>query len=212
MPLPAIDQLVIRYPELSAMGQTLADGYAMLEACFRRGNKLLIAGNGGSAADAQHIVGELMKGFLLPRRIPDSFAQALSAVNPQRGALLTANLQGSLRAISLGAHEALTSAYLNDKASDCVYAQQLYGYADPGDVLLAISTSGNSRNILNAAVTAKAMGVQVLALTGQGGGELAQYADLLVAVPAKQTYRAQELHVPIYHVWCAMLEDAFFNE
>lgn len=206
-----MDTLLSRYPCLQSIRQELLEGYAMLESCFASGHKLLIAGNGGSAADAEHMAGELMKGFCSKRPVSREFAEKLKAADPERGAALAENLEGALRAITLVTHEALTTAYLNDRDPYGIFAQQLYGLADEGDVFLGISTSGNSKNILNAAVVAKAMGVGVMGLTGQSGGKLRAFAELTVAVPETETYKIQELHLPIYHCWCLMLEERFFG-
>lgn len=207
-----IDLLIARYPELKAVEKSVIDGYLMLEECYLNGGKLLIAGNGGSAADAQHIAGELMKRFKLPRPVRPDFAERLKEIDPERGEILAAELECALPAISLTTHEALSTAYLNDVDGLGVFAQQLYGYGREGDVFLGISTSGNSKNVMYAAVTAKAMGINVLGLTGDKGGELARIADVAVRVPRTETYMIQELHLPVYHCWCMMLEDRFFGD
>lgn len=207
-----VDLLTERYPELWSCRQEIIDGYLLMEATYERDGKLLVAGNGGSAADSEHIAGELMKRFKAPRPVPVAFAQRLKDVDPIRGAELARNLERSLMAIPLVAHEALTTAYINDVDGLGVFAQQLYGFARPGDTFLAISTSGNSKNILSAAVVAKALGVKIVGLTGAGGGELAKMADVTVKVPQKETYLIQELHLPVYHCWCLMLEDHFFGK
>ena len=182
-----------------------------MEQCYETGGKLLIAGNGGSAADSEHIAGELMKRFKTPRPISDSFAKQLINVDRERGKELVKNLECSLMAIPLVAHEALTTAYMNDVDSLGVFAQQLFGYGRKGDVFLGISTSGNSKNIMNATVVARAVGIKVIGLTGSSGGELAKVSDIAVKVPEVETYMIQELHLPIYHCWCLMLEDKFFG-
>jgi D-sedoheptulose 7-phosphate isomerase len=173
---------------------------------------VLICGNGGSAADSEHIVGELMKGFKLKRPIPQTARAALARLFPEKGADLADHLQGALPAISLTGHPALSSAFANDVRADMVYAQQVYGYGRPGDMLIALSTSGNSTNILNAAKIAKAFGMAVLGMTGQGGGKLSELSDVCIRVPAEETYRVQELKLPVYHALCAMLEEEFFGE
>lgn len=207
-----MDRLISRYPALAACTEQILEAYRKMADCYAQGGKLLIAGNGGSAADAEHIAGELMKRFKIPRPVSPEFAQKLQAVDPVRGAALARNLERSLMAIPLVAHEALTTAYINDVDGLGVFAQQLFGFGRPGDVFLGISTSGNSENILNAAVTAKAMGLQVIGLTGAGGGKLAEIADVAVQVPERETYMIQELHLPVYHCWCLMLEERFFGE
>lgn len=205
-----IKDLIHRYPKLTVIKSQLLDGYQILKECYENGGKLLIAGNGGSAADAEHIAGELMKRFRKARPVSEEFAEKLKKVDPQIGVELAANLECSLMAIPLVAHEALTTAYINDVDGYGVFAQQLFGYGRPGDVFLGISTSGNSANILNAAVVARAIGIKVLGLTGRDGGKLAEMSDVSVIVPEKETYLIQELHLPIYHCWCMMLEEHFF--
>lgn len=206
-----LEHLVERYPALEACREDIAGAYRQLESCYESGGKLLIAGNGGSAADAEHIAGELMKRFEMPRPVDAEFAEKLRAVDPERGKKLAKNLERSLMAIPLVAHEALTTAYINDVDGLGVFAQQLFGYGRPGDVFLGISTSGNSENILNAAVVAKALGIHVIGLTGASGGKLAGLAELTVRVPETETYRVQELHLPVYHCLCLMLEERFFG-
>ena len=206
-----LDEFVERYPRLGVCRGDIAAAYGILEECYAADHKLLIAGNGGSAADAEHIAGELMKRFQMPRPCPAAFAEKLIAVDPERGPALAKNLERSLMAIPLVAHEALTTAYINDVDGLGVFAQQLYGFGRPGDVFLGISTSGNSRNILSATVVARAVGIKVIGLTGEGGGELAKVADVAIRVPERETYKIQELHLPVYHVLCLMLEDRFFG-
>ena len=205
-----LEFLITRYPVLEGCRDDIAAAYHVMERAFANGGKLLIAGNGGSAADAEHIAGELMKRFKRPRPVTAAFADKLIAADAERGAKLAKELERSLTAIPLVAHEALSTAYINDVDGLGVFAQQLFGYGRRGDVFLGISTSGNSENILNAAVVAKAMGIQVIGLTGINGGGLAAIADITVRAPERETYRIQELHLPIYHCWCMMLEDQFF--
>ena len=210
--LAHIDLLLSRYPALAAVREEIGAAYGLMAESYEGGGKLLVAGNGGSAADSEHIVGELMKRFRLPRPIPADLAKKLSAVDPVRGAALARSLERPLTAIPLVAHQALTTAFMNDAASVDVYAQQLLGYGRPGDVFLGISTSGNSENILRALVAAKALGVRTIGLTGQSGGKMAALCDVVVSVPAAETYMVQEYHLPIYHCWCLMLEDHFFGQ
>lgn len=205
-----IEELTGRYPILVQVKEEIQSAYEILETAYAAGNKLLIAGNGGSSADAEHIVGELMKGFIKPRTPDADFAQKLTAIDAERGAVLAQKLQGGLPAIALSGHQALTTAYLNDVDGNLGYAQQTYGYGQAGDVLLAISTSGNAKNILYAAVVAKAKGMKVVGLSGGTGGGLAQSADVTIIVPETETYKIQELHLPIYHALCLMLEERFF--
>ena len=206
-----VDRLTERYPALKACRADILRAWEVLEDLYERDGKLLIAGNGGSAADAEHIAGELMKRFNRPRPVPEAFRRRLLAADPVRGENLAKNLERSLMAIPLVAHEALTTAYINDVDALGVFAQQLYGFGRPGDVFLGISTSGNSRNILSAVAVARAMDIRVIGLTGAHGGELAEVADVAVRVPETETYRIQELHLPVYHCWCMMLEDRFFG-
>lgn len=203
--------LIERYPILSPVASDILSCYEMLAACFESGSKLLIAGNGGSAADAEHIVGELMKGFLLPRDIDSDFAEKLVQVDPSLGTRLAGKLQGALPAISLCGHGALATAYQNDCEPAMCFAQQVNGYGRENDVFLGISTSGNSENILYAAVTAKAKGMKVIGLTGAAESALSEMADLCIRVPAELTYQVQELHLPVYHALCQMLEEHFFG-
>lgn len=206
-----IDLLIERYPKLEVCKEDIISGYELLEECYTKGGKLLIAGNGGSAADSEHIAGELMKRFKTPRPIPNELKEKLVEIDPVRGENLSKNLERPLMAIPLVAHEALTTAYINDVDGLGVFAQQLYGYGKEGDVFLGISTSGNSKNIMNATVVARALGLEVLGLTGKSGGELNEVSNICVKVPETETYMIQELHLPIYHCWCLMLEDYFFG-
>ncbi|MDR0852171.1 MAG: SIS domain-containing protein [Clostridiales Family XIII bacterium] len=205
-----LTELTDRFPELKTIECDIAAAYEALQELFSNDGKLLIAGNGGSAADADHIVGELMKGFCKRRRITEDFVKELSNIDSESGAVLGANLQGALPAIALTNHTALSTAFANDVSGALTFAQQVYGYGKPGDVLLAISTSGNSKNVCYAAVTAKALGMKVIAFTGIPGGALARTADIPVRVPEQETYKVQELQLPIYHCWCLMLEEYFF--
>lgn len=206
-----VNILAERYPKLEPIKRNIIEAYQVLEKCYTCGGKLLVAGNGGSAADSEHIAGELMKRFRRPRPISSEIADKLISIDPQRGEKLAKNLECGLMTIPLVAHEALTTAYINDVDGLGVFAQQLFGYGKNGDVFLGISTSGNSENILNAAVVAKALGIKVIGLTGKSGGELAKMSDVAVCVPEQETYMIQELHLPIYHCWCMMLEQNFFD-
>lgn len=206
-----LDDLIARYPVLEQEKASVTKAYAVMEACFQTDGRLLIAGNGGSAADADHMVGELMKGFVKPRKVSRDFSKKLLSTDRQMGQQLSEKLQGALPAIALTNHTALSTAYLNDADPLLGFAQQVYGYGRKGDVLLAISTSGSSRNILYACVAARAIGMQIIGLTGGNGGRLKEFADVTVAVAANETYQVQELHLPIYHTWCLMLEEQFFG-
>lgn len=206
-----IDLLIERYPILEKCRKSLIDAYLVMEECYEHDGKLLIAGNGGSAADSEHIAGELMKRFKTPRPVTSEFAEKLKAIDPVRGENLAKNLERGLMAIPLVAHEALSTAYINDVDGLGVFAQQLFGFGRPGDVFLGISTSGNSKNVMSATVVARALDIKVIGLTGVKGGELAEVADVVVKVPETETYMIQELHLPVYHCWCLMLEDKFFG-
>ncbi|MBS6643435.1 MAG: SIS domain-containing protein [Clostridiaceae bacterium] len=206
-----LDELTERYPCLNVVKSQILEAYRILETCFEQGGKLLVAGNGGSAADSEHIVGELMKGFVKKRQVPREFASALKAVDEEKGAELAKKLQGGLPAIALSGHPGLSTAYLNDVDGDLVYAQQTYGYGRINDVLLGISTSGNSKNVDYAVIAAKAIGMKVIGLTGKDGGRLGKSADAAIIVPEQETYKIQELHLPIYHALCLMLEEHFFE-
>lgn len=177
---------------------------------FTHGGKLLVAGNGGSAADAEHIVGELMKGFKMPRKPEADFAEKLVAENQELGSVLAENLQGALPAIALDGHPALSTAYMNDCEPLLCFAQQVNGYGKARDVFLGISTSGNSKNVLYAATTAHAKGMKVISLTGAKDSKLKNMSDVCIKAPQTETYMIQELHLPIYHCLCLMLEDKFF--
>ena len=204
------EELMERYPRLEAVRQPLLDAYQVMEDCFAPGGKLLIAGNGGSCADAEHIVGELMKGFVKPRKLSEEMQERLKAADAGHGAKLAECLQGGLPAIALTGHPGLSTAFANDVDGEMSYAQQLMGYGVEGDVFLGISTSGNSKNVDYAVTAAKAKGMKVIGLTGKDGGRLGTRADAAVIVPEQETFKIQELHLPIYHAWCLMLEERFF--
>ncbi len=200
-----------RYPKLLCCKEDIISAYNILEEAYKGDHKLLIAGNGGSAADSEHIAGELMKRFKTARPVPEEFAKKLVKIDKERGYNLAQNLECGLMAIPLVAHEALTTAYINDVDGLGVFAQQLYGFGRQGDVFLGISTSGNSKNIMSATVVARALDIKVIGLTGADGGELAKVSDVAIRVPEKETYMIQELHLPVYHCLCLMLEDRFFG-
>lgn len=207
-----INLLCERYPSLSSIEQSILDAYLVFERSYLNEGKLLIAGNGGSASDSEHIAGELMKSFKLDRPLNTELIDSLMSVDPVIGRDLSASLEMPLTAIPLVAHEALTTAYSNDVNPQNVFAQQLLGFGRKGDVFLAISTSGNSSNIIKACVVAKALGIKVVGLTGSSGGELSKFSDVIIRVPESETYMIQELHLPIYHCWCLMLEEKFFGK
>ena len=205
-----INLLVERYPSLESAKDDIIAAYLIMEECYENGGKLLVAGNGGSAADAEHIVVELMKGFKMPRKPETTFAEKLVAENQELGSVLAENLQEALPAIALDGHPALSTAYMNDCEPLLCFAQQVNGYGKAGDVFLGISTSGNSKNVLFAATTAHAKGLKVIGLTGAKDSKLKDMSDVCIKVPQTETYMIQELHLPIYHCLCLMLEDKFF--
>ena len=207
-----IDLLILRYPQLIVAKDCIVEAYQILEESYTNDGKLLVAGNGGSAADAEHIVGELMKGFVNPRKLEAEYSDALITVNKELGRVLSENLQGALPAIALDGHLALTTAYLNDCEPLLCFAQQVNGYGRKSDVFLGISTSGNSRNILYAATVAKSKGMKVIGLTGEKDSKLSEISDTCIQVPETETYKIQELHLPVYHCLCLMLEDTFFGK
>lgn len=208
----ALGVLFDRYPALEICR---ADIFAAVEeicACYHAGGKLLLCGNGGSAADAEHIVGELMKGFLKKRPLPQTMREKMKTVFPQDADYFYENLQGALPAVSLVNSVALGTAFANDQAADLVFAQQVLGLGREGDVLLAISTSGNSKNVLYAAKVARVQGLKTIALTGRSGGKLKTVADVTIAAPSDETYCIQEYHLPVYHALCIAAETEFFEE
>lgn len=206
-----IDLLIERYPQLNLCKQEIIDAYLLMEQCYDNGGKLLVVGNGGSAADAEHMVGELMKGFVLQRRLSKEYQDRLKLTNKELGGILAENLQGALPAIALDGHFALSTAYMNDCEPALCFAQQVNGFGNKNDVFIGISTSGNSMNIMYAATVAKAKGMKIIGLTGSKESKLSSFADVCVKVPNTQTYMVQEYHLPIYHCWCLMIEDRFFG-
>ena len=207
-----VQNLIKRYPVLQEIQEDIMKAHRAFVTCYKKGGKILIAGNGGSAADAEHMAGELMKRFKLHRPLEEELHKKLVAVDKEIGGHLADTLQKPLTVVPLVSHVALSTAYINDVESETLYAQQLLGFGQAGDVFVGITTSGNSKNIIDAAVLAKAMGITVVALTGKDGGKLKQYADIIVVVPEMETYIIQEYHLPIYHCWSLMLEDYFFGD
>ncbi len=207
-----LDLLVKRYPKLESCKKDIETAYDILERAYKTNHKLLVAGNGGSAADSEHIVGELMKEFKLKRKIYSAQAERLNKIDPELGPVLAENLQGTLPAISLVGEPALSTAFMNDAVPELVFAQQVNGYGKAGDVFLGISTSGNSKNILYAAVAAKSKGLNVIGLTGQKENKLEKFCDVCIHVGDTETYKIQELHLPVYHCLCMMLEEHFFGK
>lgn len=200
-----LETLITRYPPLKRCEADMAAAVKILEDSFRAGNKLLLCGNGGSAADSDHIAGELLKGFGHSRPLSGNDAKVL-------GPDLAKNLQGALPAIPLPQLTGLVSAFSNDCDAKYVYAQLTWGLGRAGDVLLAITTSGNSANVLHAAAAAKARGMKVIGLTGDTGGKLLPKCDLCIRVPETETFKIQEFHLPVYHCLCLMVEETFFGK
>jgi D-sedoheptulose 7-phosphate isomerase len=210
--LKLLERTLQRYPSLAEIREDILAGARALIANQRRRGMIFVCGNGGSAADSEHIVGELIKGFLESRRLGESERERLaSSLGEGDAAYLAEHLQGGFRAMSLTGHPALSSAVANDTAADLIFAQQLYALASPGDLLVAISTSGNSGNVVRAAQVAKSLGVTVVSLTGRQGGRLAALSEVAIRVPAQETFEVQEFHLPVYHVLCAMVESDFYG-
>lgn len=207
----AIAGLVSRYPDLADCESDIIEAFLAMHRSYQAGGKLLVCGNGGSAADSLHMVGDLMKGFLQERRLSQSARQALVATLGSPGEFLADHLQESLPAIALIGEGALWSAIANDTDPHLVFAQQVYGYGKPGDVLLAISTSGKSPNVIRALQVARARQMVTVGLTGKSGGEMGQWCDICIRVPYESTPEIQERHLPIYHALCLRLEEVFFG-
>lgn len=201
-----------RYPQLLSLKATLLQAVERLILAYREGHTLLVCGNGGSAADSLHITGELMKTFAFRRPISQELQETLKKAYPEHADYYIHALEGALPTVSLVNEIGLMTAYANDEAGNLVFAQQVVGYGRKGAVLLAISTSGNSENILHAARVAKALGMSVISLTGESGGALRELSDILINVPSAITYQIQELHLPVYHALCLALEHEFFEE
>jgi len=205
-----IQQLISRYPSLESVKNDISAAFDVIADSYTNGGKLMIAGNGGSASDAEHIAGELMKTFEKKRSLPDSFIMDIKKVNIEIAEYLIPRMQPGLPTIALSGHASLNTACINDIDGNITFAQQVYGYGKETDVLLAISTSGNSKNILYAAAVAKAKKIKIIALSGGSGGALRNIADVSIIVPETETFKIQELHLPVYHCLCQMLENHFF--
>jgi D-sedoheptulose 7-phosphate isomerase len=207
---PHLNTLFTKFPDLEPLLPELEQAYELLHTCYRGGRQVLICGNGGSAADSEHVVGELMKGYLQARPVPPEVRARLVEADPEAGGYLADHLQGALPTISLVSQTALITAIANDIAGDMIFAQQVYGYGRRGDVLVAISTSGRSRNVVQAVRVAHALGLPTLGMTGGSGGNLKGLCTVTVCVPPERTADIQERHLAIYHAVCAMLEEALF--
>ena len=196
-----MDKLLERYPALECCVKDINAALELIINTYKNGGKVLVCGNGGSAADSEHIVGELMKGFMIKRSVDDERIPVY----------LRTNLQGALPAISLPSQSAILSAFINDVDPEMMYAQLVYGYGNKNDLLICLSTSGNSKNCVNAAEVAKYIGVRVLSLTGSKKSKLSEISDCTIKVPETETYKVQEYHLPVYHYLCAMTEKTFFE-
>lgn len=205
------NELISRYPSLSTCAEQIKAADSVIIDTYENGGKLMVCGNGGSCADSEHIVGELMKGFLSLRPLDDVYKSELKAINPELDDDMLSKLQGALPAIALTGHDGLSTAFLNDVDPSLTFAQQLFGLGNCGDVFVGITTSGNSENVCKAAQLAKALGIKVIGLTGAKGGKLKEIADVCVCVPETETFKVQELHLPIYHYLCASAEKHFFG-
>ncbi len=206
-----IIDLLQRYPDLEVCTQDILKAFGLMSSCHRNNGKILICGNGGSAADSEHITGELMKGFKSARKLSSFVKEKILRLFPEDGDYLYNHLQEAIPAISLTSNSALNTAFSNDVASDMIFAQQVYGLGNKGDVLLALSTSGNSTNVLKALQIAKVKEMFTIGLTGQSGGKMNEICDVLIRVPRNSTSEIQELHLPVYHAICLMLEMEFFS-
>lgn len=207
-----LNQLFEDYPKLESCQESIIEAYHLLQQCYSNRGKVLVCGNGGSAADAEHIVGELMKGFLSKRELTEADKERLRRAFPEEYQYLSVNLQRALPAISLVSQSALATAFINDVAPDMLFAQQVYGYGRAGDVLIGLSTSGNSKNVVNAVKVAKSFEIHTIGFTGENGGLMKSFCDVTITVPAKETFKVQEYHLPVYHALCAMIEREFFGE
>lgn len=206
-----LNELIKRYPSLLDCRKDILLAFEAIIDCYKKGGKLLLCGNGGSCADCDHIVGELMKGFLKQRQLSNEKKAEMKCRCNLLNDNILEKLQGGLPAIALPSITALNSAFCNDVDPELVYAQSLMSLARENDVLIAISTSGNSKNVYCCAMVAKSLGMKVIGLTGENGGKLKTVADICICVPENETYKIQELHLPVYHCICAAVEEHFFN-
>jgi len=206
-----LDDLLKRYPLLETVKNEILNAGLFLIECYEKKGKVLVCGNGGSSSDSDHIVGELMKGFEHKRPVDEQFKNKLLEVGGERGRFLSEKLQVGLPAISLTAQTALITAVANDNDASVIFAQQVVGYGNAGDILIAISSSGNSQNVVDAIFVAKAKGLNVIGLTGETGGKMNGLCDILISVPGKRTASVQEFHLPVYHALCVMVESHFFG-
>lgn len=206
-----LQETLHRYKQLEPLEEAIQKAAETIINTYKNGGKLLVCGNGGSCSDADHIVGELMKSFEGKRPLSEPLQQKLKQLSPVTGAMLAEKLQQGLPAISLTVHSALITAIANDISGEVIYAQQVVGYGNPGDVLLGLSTSGNSQNVIDAMIVAKAKGMTTIGMTGETGGKMRDWSDILINVPEKRTAFVQELHLPVYHAICMMIETEIFG-
>ena len=207
-----LQQLLNRYSNLSFLEEQIKNATEIIINAYRNGGKVLVCGNGGSSSDADHIVGELMKSFEGHRPLKTELQESMKKLSPERGRILAEKLQQGLPAVSLTVHNALITAIANDIHGDMIFAQQVTGVGNKGDVLIGLSTSGNSQNVVDAFIVAKAKGLKTIGITGETGGKMKDLCDVLINVPEKRTAFVQELHLPVYHVICMMVENELFNK
>ena len=206
-----LDELLNRYTRLAYLEESILESTELIVQTFNNGGKVLVCGNGGSCSDADHIVGELMKSFEGRRPLSKSLQEKLLELEPDRGKMLAEKLQQGLPAISLTVHQSLITAIANDIHGDVIYAQQVVGWGNAGDVLIGLNTSGNSQNVVDAMIVAKAKGLTTIGMTGETGGKMKEWSDILVNVPERRTAYVQELHLPVYHAICMIVEKEIFG-
>lgn len=207
-----LEELLILHPALDVCKDDIIRAWSILMKCFSMGRAVLICGNGGSAADSEHMVGELMKNFRLKRKLPESDRISIYSACPEDAQYFVDRLQGALPAISLVSQTSLTTAVSNDVDAEMIFAQQVYGYRNLSGALIAITTTGNSANVVNACKAAKAFKIPTIALTGQSGGIVRDICDIDIRVPATKVHKVQEFLLPVYHTLCAIVEDAYFGD
>ncbi len=209
-PAAILENTIKQYPILKECRDDIQKTYEIIVECYKNKGKILVCGNGGSAADSEHIVSELMKGFLKKRSLPESIKKNIAKTEPGKGQYLAEKLQGSLPAISLTSQAPLCTAISNDTDPNLIFAQQVFGYAKPHDILIGISTSGNAENVLNALIVARSLNIKTIGLSGHTGGKMKDACDVIICVPEDNTHKIQEFHLPVYHALCAMVEAYFF--
>ena len=206
-----LKETIRRYPQLAHLESSIQETAEIIVETYKNGGKVLVCGNGGSCSDADHIVGELMKSFEGRRPLAKPLQDELMELSPETGKMLAEKLQQGLPAISLNTHSALISAISNDISGEVIYAQQVVGWGIRGDVLIGLSTSGNSQNVIDAMIVAKAKGLSTIGMTGETGGKMRDWSDILLNVPERRTAYVQELHLPVYHAICMMIEKEMFG-